>query len=148
MNPVQGKAAIPGAASGLGKAIALLLASEGAKVMATDLSEADGTAVVEEIKMQSGEAVFAKQDVTSESQWKEIVKATVDRFGKLDILGNCAGVFLGGSIEKTTLEQWRWVESASTRAGPSPRGCMLRRSCRNRARPITARASGLLRRSR
>ena len=112
MNRVSGKVAIvTGAASGLGKAIAILLAREGAKVVATDLNENEGKAVVEEIRKEGREGFFARQDVASESEWKEIVKMTTERFGKLDVLVNCAGVFLGASIEETTLEKWRWVLS-------------------------------------
>jgi NAD(P)-dependent dehydrogenase (short-subunit alcohol dehydrogenase family) len=112
MNRVSGKVAIvTGAASGLGKAIAILLAREEAKVMATDLNENEGKAVVSEIIKQGGDGFFARQDVASESEWKEIVKMTTERFGKLDVLVNCAGVFLGASIEETTLEKWRWVLS-------------------------------------
>ena len=112
MNRVSGKVAIvTGAASGLGKAIALLLAAEGAKVVATDMNEAGGNAVVDEIRKKGGEALFVSQDVAKESQWKGVVKATIDRYGRLDVLVNCAGVFLDASIEETTLEKWRWVTS-------------------------------------
>jgi len=112
MNRVSGKVAIvTGAASGLGRAISILLAAEGAKVVATDINDGGGRAVAEEIKKAGGEALFARHDVTSEGEWKEIVRMTVERFGKLDILVNCAGVFLGATIEETTLEKWRWVTS-------------------------------------
>lgn len=112
MNRVSGKVAIvTGAASGLGKAIAILLAGEGAKVMATDINEVDGRAVAEEIKKQGGEGLFVRHDVTNESEWRALVGTATERFGRLDILVNCAGVFLGASIEETTLEKWRWVLS-------------------------------------
>ncbi len=112
MNRVSGKVAIvTGAASGLGKAIAILLAREGAKVVATDINETEGKAVAEEIRKKGGEGFFVRQDVTSESEWIGIVGMTTGRYGKLDILVNCAGVFLGASIEETTLEKWRWVLS-------------------------------------
>jgi NAD(P)-dependent dehydrogenase (short-subunit alcohol dehydrogenase family) len=112
MNRVSGKVAIvTGAASGLGKAIAFLLAAEGAKVVAADINEADGRAVADEIRKKGGEALFVKQDVTSESEWIGIVGTTTGQYGRLDILVNCAGVFLDASIEETTLEKWRWVLS-------------------------------------
>lgn len=112
MSRVSGKVAIvTGAASGLGKAIAMLLGSEGAKVVATDVNEAGGTAVAEEIGKKGGEALFVRHDVAQESEWAEVVKTTIGRYGRLDILVNCAGVFLDASIEETTLEKWRWVMS-------------------------------------
>ncbi|MGD0662113.1 MAG: glucose 1-dehydrogenase [Syntrophorhabdales bacterium] len=114
MNRVSGKVAIvTGAASGLGKAIALLLAAEGAKVVATDINEAGGKAVADEVRKKGGDALFVRQDVTSESEWTGIVGTTTERYNRLDILVNCAGVFLGASIEETTLEKWRWVLSVN-----------------------------------
>lgn len=110
MNRVVGKVTlITGAASGLGKAIATLLAAEGARVVATDINETDGKTVVEGIVKAGGEAVFLRHDVSSEADWKEVVDETMARFGRLDVLVNCAGVFLKASIEATTLEKWRWV---------------------------------------
>ena len=112
MNRVLDKVAIvTGAASGLGKAIAVLMAKEGAKIIATDINEETGKAVAEEIIKAGGECLFVKQDVTSESGWIELVDMTMERFGRLDVLVNCAGVFLGASIAETTLEKWRWVMS-------------------------------------
>jgi 3(or 17)beta-hydroxysteroid dehydrogenase len=112
MNRVSGKVAIvTGAASGLGKAIAVLMAKEGAKIVATDINAETGKAVAEEITRAGGECLFVKQDVTSETGWKDLVDMTMERFGTLDVLVNCAGVFLGSSIAETTLERWRWVMS-------------------------------------
>ena len=110
MDRVLDKVAIvTGAASGLGKAIAVLLAKEGARIIATDVNDESGRAVAEEIKKAGGACLFVKQDVTSESGWKELVDMTMERFGSLDVLVNCAGVFLATSIAETTLERWRWV---------------------------------------
>lgn len=114
MNRVSGKAAlVTGAASGLGKAIALLLAGEGAQVAATDVNEADGLRVAEEIGRQGGLAVFLRHDVSRESDWKDVVRATVERFGGLDVLVNCAGVYPSLPIAETTLEKWRRVMSVN-----------------------------------
>src|SRR5208283_1216932 len=108
MNRVSGKVAIvTGAASGLGKAITMLLAAEGAKVVATDINETEGKAVADEIKKKGGEALFLRHDVAKESEWKGVVERATEQHGRLDILVNCAGVFLDASIEETTLEKWR-----------------------------------------
>ena len=114
MDRVKGKVAIvTGGAGGLGKAHALLLAKEGAKVVVTDTNEAQGKRVVEEIKKQGGEAIFIKHDVSSEKEWDRVIRETLERFGKLDILVNNAGVNIWKKIEDTTLDEWRWLMSVN-----------------------------------
>jgi len=110
MNRVAGKVAVvTGAASGLGKAIATLLAKEGARVTLTDINEAGVKKAAEEIRKTGGDVLFIRHDVTSESDWAEVMKVTLEHFQKLDILVNCAGIFHGKSIEDTTLAEWRRV---------------------------------------
>src|SRR5512134_3913417 len=110
MNRVLGKVGIvTGAGGAIGRAIALLMAREGAKVTVSDTHEVNGKGVAEEIKGGGGEALFVKQDVTREADWGEVIRATLDRFGKLDILVNNAGVMLWKNIEDTSLEEWRWL---------------------------------------
>jgi 3(or 17)beta-hydroxysteroid dehydrogenase len=110
MDRVKGKVAVvTGAASGLGKAISFLLAGEGASVVLADINEADGKKAAETITSRGSRAIFVKLDVTSESDWAQVMKVTLERFGKLDVLVNCAGVFHDKSIEDTTLASWRRV---------------------------------------
>jgi NAD(P)-dependent dehydrogenase (short-subunit alcohol dehydrogenase family) len=110
MNRVLGKVGIvTGAGGAIGRAIALLLAKEGAKVTISDTHEVRGKDAAEEISRAGGEALFVKHDVTREADWGEVIRATLDRFGKLDILVNNAGVMLWKNIEKTSLEEWRWL---------------------------------------
>jgi 3(or 17)beta-hydroxysteroid dehydrogenase len=110
MDRVKGKVAIVTGASGsLGRAQARLLAKEGAKVVVTDINDTDGKKVAEEIKKDGGEAIFIKHDVTSESEWSDIIQKTLAKFGKLDILVNNAGVMIRKSIEATSLEEWQWI---------------------------------------
>ena len=110
MNRVKGKVAlITGAARGLGKAQALLLAEEGARVVVTDILETDGKKVAEEIGRKGGEAIFLKLDVTNEQDWQEVIRRTLSQFGRLDVLVNNAGVMLRKVIEDISLEEWRWV---------------------------------------
>jgi 3(or 17)beta-hydroxysteroid dehydrogenase len=112
MDRVKGKVAIiTGGAGGLGKAQAVLLAQEGAKVVVTDLDEAQGKSVAEEIKENGGEAVFMQHDVSSEAQWKSVISETLEKFGKLDILVNNAGVIIFKNIQDTSLDEWRWLMS-------------------------------------
>jgi NAD(P)-dependent dehydrogenase (short-subunit alcohol dehydrogenase family) len=114
MSRVIGKVAIvTGGAGGMGRAIASLLAKEGAKVVVTDVDEANGKKAAEEIRRGGGEVVFVKHDVTSERDWSELIKKTLAEFGKLDILVNNAGTMLVKEIEKTSLEEWRRVMSVN-----------------------------------
>lgn len=112
MDRVKDKVAlVTGAALGLGRAAALMLAREGARVVVTDLREPEGAAVRDAIIAAGGEAVFLSHDVAKESDWTSVIDATLSRFGGLDILVNNAGVAHAGSVETTSLEDWRWVMS-------------------------------------
>jgi NAD(P)-dependent dehydrogenase (short-subunit alcohol dehydrogenase family) len=110
MNRVAGKVAfVTGAGLGLGRASALMLAREGARVAVTDVKEAEGRAVADEIIEAGGEAIFVRHDVTSEADWSNAIDITLRRFGKLDILVNNAGVLFAASVGETSLERWRWL---------------------------------------
>ncbi|HOV93107.1 MAG TPA: SDR family oxidoreductase [Candidatus Kapabacteria bacterium] len=92
---LNGKIAIvTGARRGIGRGIALLLAKNGAKVVVTDIDQADCQKVVDEIKQLSGDGLALKVDVTLEDDIKNMVKATLDKFGRIDILVNNAGIFI------------------------------------------------------
>jgi 3(or 17)beta-hydroxysteroid dehydrogenase len=95
---------ITGAASGLGKADAMRLSDEGAKLVLTDINVQDGKQVVKECK---NEALFFEQDVSQENSWSDLIKTTISEFGKLDVLVNNAGIAQIGNIESTTTDQWR-----------------------------------------
>jgi NAD(P)-dependent dehydrogenase (short-subunit alcohol dehydrogenase family) len=112
MNRVKGKVAlVTGGGLGLGRATAMLLAREGAKVVVTDVKEEAGHATVDQIIEEGGEAIFMRHDVSSESDWDAAIDMTANRFNGLHVVVNNAGVALAGSAEETSLEQWRWLMS-------------------------------------
>jgi cyclopentanol dehydrogenase len=107
---LQGKVAlISGAARGQGAAEARLFAKEGAKVVLTDVLDAEGRKVAAEIGESGGDAVYMHLDVTNENEWKKVVADTVKRFGKVDVLVNNAGIWRGGTVESTTTDTWDQV---------------------------------------
>lgn len=91
--PLEAKVAVvTGAGSGIGLASALALAREGARVVVSDIDEDRGRAAAEAIGSTGGEAEFVHTDVADSSQCEQLVDATIERFGRLDILHNNAGV--------------------------------------------------------
>lgn len=108
MGRVQGKVAIvTGATKGLGRASAILLAREGAKVVLTGRNSGEGEDAVRTILAAGGEAFFVKQDVADEQGWPRLIDETATRYGRLDVLVNNAGIAIAANVEETTLEQWR-----------------------------------------
>ena len=104
---LQGKIAlISGGARGMGAVEARLFAKEGAKVTIGDVLEDEGRKLEAEINATGGEALFVRLDVTHEADWQKAVEATVNRFGKLDVLVNNAGISGRGRVEDTTVEEW------------------------------------------
>jgi NAD(P)-dependent dehydrogenase (short-subunit alcohol dehydrogenase family) len=100
---VAGKIAlVTGGGSGLGRAIAVLLAREGARVAVTDIDEDAARATAEAIGGEcGGGAIAIRHDVTEAAAWTTALKRTVAQFGGLQVLVNNAGIAEGGSIEDT-----------------------------------------------
>lgn len=116
MKALEGKVAIvTGAGRGIGRATALLLASEGAKVVVNDLGgAADGNGqdikiadeVVNEIKKQGGEAVANYLSVAERENAEQIIQTAIDSFGRLDIVVNNAGILRDRMVFKMSEEEW------------------------------------------
>ncbi len=110
MNRLLNKVAmVTGGSLGIGAATCLLFAREGAKVVIADIDEKAGITLAEQIKEEGFEATFEKLDVSKEENWQRVIKAVLDKYGKLNIMVNNAGVSLGKDIEGTTLNEWNWL---------------------------------------
>lgn len=108
---LTGKVAIvTGGASGIGQAAALLYAAHGAKVVVSDLNEQAGMEVLEQIRQKDGSALFVRADVSRPEDCEQLVKKTVEAYGRVDIAFNNAGI--GGEanpVADMSLEGWHKV---------------------------------------
>lgn len=111
---LDGKVAIvTGAASGIGKAAAELLADYGAKVMILDVSEEKGKEVAEKIRQNNNEAYFYRCDVSNSKDCKKVAEDIKDKFNKIDILFNNAGVTRRKSVVELEEKDWDFVIDVS-----------------------------------
>ena len=99
-------ALITGAASGIGRASAVLFAREGARVAVVDIDAAGAEATVAEIAAAGGGALAVIGDVSRASDAERMVEATVDAFGGLHVLFNNAGIFRHGTVVETDEAEW------------------------------------------
>ncbi|MBB6634959.1 SDR family NAD(P)-dependent oxidoreductase [Cohnella thailandensis] len=113
---LSGKIAfISGAGSGIGRASALLFAQEGATVVIGDRNVEAGEAVAEEIRQAGGEAFFVELDVGEEKSVKAAVGTVLERFGRIDVLFNNAGISGVGAIHETEPDEWDKVVRVNLR---------------------------------
>ena len=134
---LEGKVAVVvGGASGVGRASAALLAKEGAKVMIADVVPENAKKVADDIKAKGGEASTCKVDFRYEDQVSEMVKATLKKYGQIDILVNAAGGIVGtllptkltgnlpmrgAPVAEQSKELWDWMMDMNLNG---PRHCV------------------------
>ena len=105
-------AIVTGASSGIGRAIALKFAAEGASVVTADTVAQPiegGESTVDMIRAAGGTAIYLKTDISDWSAVDALVGATVDRFGRLDVMVNNAAIYTSTNLIETTPEQWSRV---------------------------------------
>lgn len=107
---LEGKVAIvTGGGSGIGRAVAMRFAHEGAAVLVADVSEPNVRAVAAEIQKGGARALGLKVDVTDPGQVEGMVAAARSAFGRVNVLATCAGVLEFGTVADTSLEKWNRV---------------------------------------
>jgi NAD(P)-dependent dehydrogenase (short-subunit alcohol dehydrogenase family) len=110
------RALITGAASGIGRAIALLFAREGASVAIVDLDQAGGQAVAQDIAQHGGRTIFVRCNVANAADCQHAVQQTVDQLGGLDILVNNAGIIRRATVLEITEEEWDRVMAVNVKS--------------------------------
>jgi len=99
-------AVVTGAASGVGAATVRRFVTEGAQVVMSDLNQRDGQALAEEL---GSAALFIQHDVSRPDGWNVLEALLRERFGRLDVMVNNAGILVPGTIEQATLDEWHKV---------------------------------------
>jgi len=100
---------ITGGASGIGKAAAILLASQGANIVIADLDNEGGSQLEHQLQSSGTKALFHKTDVSDSNQVTELVEITLSTFTTIDILVNCAGVSGLSAYNDLIEEEWDWT---------------------------------------
>ncbi len=110
MKDLNGKiAVITGGAAGIGLAMADAFAAQGMKLVLADVEQATLDAAVQKLASNGHEAIGVRCDVSKFDQVEALARAAIERFGKVHVLVNNAGVSITGPIFKMSLDDWRWV---------------------------------------
>jgi len=112
MGRMQNKTAVvTGGGKGIGRAVSMMLAREGAKVVLTQRHAEDAEQTVGEIEKNGGTAMYVKQDVSIEDDWKRLLDETRSKYGTPDVLVNNAGIYIIEDLARTTVDQWKKLMS-------------------------------------
>lgn len=99
-------AVVTGAGSGIGRGIALLLANMGASIAVLDINDGKANETAAQIASHKGNALSLKCDVRSASDCRQAVEASIQKWGRIDILCNCAGIAIRKDIVELSEEEW------------------------------------------
>jgi NAD(P)-dependent dehydrogenase (short-subunit alcohol dehydrogenase family) len=106
----EGKVAVvTGGGSGIGRALALALAREGARVVVADVDGAEAAETVRQVTAAGAEGLAVRTDVASRREVESLAERVFDRYGATHVLCNNAGVVVHGGLESATWEDWQWV---------------------------------------
>ncbi len=109
-------AIITGAASGIGRATAILFAREGAKVAVVDINAEEGRTTTASINEQTGEAIFIQADLSQSKDAQRVVDETVQEYGRVDVLHNNAGILIFGNVVDCTEEEWDQIMAVNLKS--------------------------------
>ena len=116
---LDGKVAIvTGGAAGIGRAICELFASEGARVMVADIDTSGSLETVDLVNDAGGTATFVATDVSNEAEVQDLVEASVETYGEVNVLVNDAAAFVFGTVEQVSDADWQRVLGVNV-LGPS-----------------------------
>jgi NAD(P)-dependent dehydrogenase (short-subunit alcohol dehydrogenase family) len=109
-------AIVTGSSKGIGLGIARIFHREGAKVVVTCRTEAEGSKIADELGSATGDAVFIRTDVTKSGDIRNMIQYAIETYGKLDILVNNAGYHLSKNAEQTSEEEWEFIQETNLRS--------------------------------
>lgn len=114
-------AVVTGGADGIGRACAIRMAAEGARVVIADVNDVKGNEAVREIRNNGGETVFIHCDVGLDRDMQSLIQHTVEHFGRIDVLLNNAAVAIGSTI--TEMDESDWLKVININLTSVYRGC-------------------------
>lgn len=113
----QKTAIVTGSGRGIGKAVALVFAAEGAKILVNGSADEEAARkTVDEIQQAGGEASFFMGDVSNRHDVEAMVKTAIDRYGRIDILACNAGIFPMATVEEMSEEEWDKVNDINLKS--------------------------------
>jgi len=109
-------AIVVGATSGMGEASAYRFADERAKVLVVGRREDKGQKVVEKINKKGGIASFLKADISKQDDCRKIMDTAVERYKRIDVLANIAGIHISKGVEDITVEEWDYLMNTNLKS--------------------------------